>query len=114
MGTQSFETNGQDGGFATVINDSGKGRLWYTGINDSMYIYKIGLVESNWTAAVLSALPRKGRSAAKMEVYNVSGQRVVSARLPAAGLIEVSGLTAGAYVVRAAHKSAPAQTIVVP
>lgn len=46
MGTQTFETDGFDGGFPTVINDGGVGRLYYTGVDWRNYKYRIGMVES--------------------------------------------------------------------
>lgn len=52
MGTQGFETSGMDGGFPTVINDNGIGRMWYTGVDDVNFYYKIGLAESNLPTSV--------------------------------------------------------------
>ncbi len=47
MGTQSFETTGTDGAFPAVINDNGTGRMWYTGVDETNFYFKIGLSESN-------------------------------------------------------------------
>lgn len=55
MGTQSFETNGTDGGFPTVINDNGMGRMWYTGVDTTNFHYKIGLIESNLATPVIES-----------------------------------------------------------
>lgn len=52
MGTQGFETSGTDGGFPTVLNDNGMGRIWYTGVDDINFYYKIGLAESNLVTSV--------------------------------------------------------------
>jgi hypothetical protein len=52
MGTQGFETLGMDGGFPTVINDNGVGKMWYTGVDDINFYYKIGLAESNPAVSV--------------------------------------------------------------
>lgn len=46
MGTQTFETTGTDGGFPSVLNDNGIGRMYYTGVHEAVFGYKIGLAET--------------------------------------------------------------------
>lgn len=46
MGTQSFETDGLDGGFPSVLNDNGIGRMYYTGVNVPIFKYEVGLAET--------------------------------------------------------------------
>lgn len=46
LGTQSFETSGTDGAFPSVLNDNGRGRIYYTGVEESTYTYKVGLVQT--------------------------------------------------------------------
>ncbi len=55
MGTQGFETSGMDGGFPTVINDNGIGKMWYTGVDETTFYYKIGLAESNLATSVIES-----------------------------------------------------------
>ena len=47
MGTQDFENEGTDGAFPSVINDNGVGRMYYTGVDETNFYFKIGLIESN-------------------------------------------------------------------
>ncbi len=46
LGDQSFEGSGTDGGFPSVLNDNGVGRMYYTGVSVYSLYYKIGLAET--------------------------------------------------------------------
>lgn len=49
LGTQPFENAGMDGGFPSVLNDNGVGRLYYTGVNEALFEFRVGLAETRLT-----------------------------------------------------------------
>ncbi len=49
LGTRGFENAGTDGGFPSVLNDGGVGRMYYTGVNEALFEFQIGLAETRLT-----------------------------------------------------------------
>lgn len=128
LGTQTFETSGLDGGFPTVINDNGTAKLYYTGIDETNWFYKIGLVESNQFVSVLEldskdseviiypnpannhvTIQNTSLSLDQIRVYNSFGQDLTSKtsfkhNKNQSIEINITGFESGIYLIQAGLK----------
>lgn len=124
MGTQPFEVSPGDGAFPSVLNDNGTARMYYTGVDDVNFYFRIGLVESNTVIGIPAALPGKNTvrlfpnpvttvlnmeagAPGVFEIYNAHGELIFTRETDALAAIDVWQWPAGLYVIKKAGSSQP-------
>jgi hypothetical protein len=96
---------GTDGGFPSVINDGGVGRMYFTGVNEALFEFRVGLAETRLTVPGGGADPVGFPN----PFHPSKGQPMTFARLAPGGNLRIFDLTGRLLVEVSADGGGTAQ-----